>query len=338
VRHGAAQKIPTGRHAMVTQLGPARGGVINGRTKPQIVLLTFLVALAGCYALLSAISAIRRGWRAAGAAVPRAWRRPDGPRSDDAWPRTTRLLPWSVAGFMAMLWLVPFNTIKLTASLPFDLKFDRIVLPFIVGLWLLALAVGGRDAPRIRITPIHVAVAILGLVASLGVVFGARSLNQTLEFDLGVKKLSLLVSYGVLFVIVASSIRGTEIAAFLKYTLGLALLAALGTVWEHRMGYNVFYDLSDKALPSFFEVGQAEAGLFDNAGRALTRGPGEHPLEIVAMLTMALPIALVGMLDATRRRTALIYGVATCVLLAAALSTDRKSSLLAPLAVGLMFV
>jgi hypothetical protein len=339
------QPVTPGQALQLEQLGPARGGTINGKTRPQIILLTFLVAFAATFALLSATAAILGGWRAGRGR--RRWRPMAPPTSrpaldqaseaNDMWPNTTRLLPWTVAGFMAMLWLVPFNTIELSASLPFDLKLDRIVLPFIVGLWLLSLAVGGRNAPRVRMTPIHAAVAVLGLVVAIGVVLNALSLNQTLEFDLGVKKLSLLFSYGVFFVVVASSVRPAEVPAFLKFTLGLAVIAALGTVWEARMGYNVFYDVSGKLLPSVFDVGESEAGLFDTAGRALTRGPGEHPLEIVAMLSMALPIALMGMLDSRKRRTTVLFGVATAILLAAALSTDRKTSLLAPLSVALVF-
>jgi hypothetical protein len=334
-----------GRIATLEQVGPARGAVINATTRPQIILLTFLVAFAGCFALLAAASAVRRGWLAGpsspGSPEPLTPRRSWFAWSaaspiDDPWPHTTRALPWAVAVFMVVLWLMPFNTIELTASLPFDLKFDRLVLPLVFGLWVLALAVGGRNAPRIHVTPIHVAVAVLGLVASLSVVFNALELNQALEFDLGIKKLSLLISYGVFFLIVASSVRPAEVPAFLKLMLALALLAALGTVWEHRMGYNAFYDLSDKLLPPIFEVGASEAGLVDVGGRSLTRGPGEHPLEIVAMLSMALPLTLMGIIDSARRRTMLLYAIATALLLAAALSTDRKSSLLAPLAVGLM--
>ena len=155
-------------------------------------------------------------------------------------------------------------------------------------------------------------------------VLNALSLNQTLEFDLGVKKLTLLFSYGVLLH------RGREQRATGRSSrvpevhLGLAVIAALGTVWESRMGYNVFYDVSGNLLPSVFDVGESEAGLFDTAGRALTRGPGEHPLEIVAMFCMALPIALMGMLDSRKRRTTVLFGVATAILLAAALSTTAR--------------
>ena len=59
-----------------------------------------------------------------------ACRAPRATRLGD-WPRTTRVLPWMLAAMMAVVWLVPFNTIQLTASLPIDLKFDRLVLPVI---------------------------------------------------------------------------------------------------------------------------------------------------------------------------------------------------------------
>ncbi len=29
------------------------------------------------------------------------------------WPRTTRVMPWMIAGFLVILWLVPFNVIQL---------------------------------------------------------------------------------------------------------------------------------------------------------------------------------------------------------------------------------
>ena len=57
--------------------------------------------------------------------------------ADGNWPRTTRLLPWSLAVMMAIVWLVPFNVIQLSASLPIDLKFDRLYLPFVFVLWAL---------------------------------------------------------------------------------------------------------------------------------------------------------------------------------------------------------
>jgi hypothetical protein len=251
------------------------------------------------------------------------------------WPRTTRVLPWMIAGFMMILWLVPFNVIELSASLPFDLKFDRLVLPVLFATWILALAIGGPAAPRPRITLIHLGIGGLVAIACLGVVLNARYLNQTLELELPVKKLTLLLSYGLLFVLVASSVRRTEVSAFLKFTLGLAVICAIGVVWEYRFHYNFFYATSDTLLPGFFQVAAIDPNEIDDIGRRMTRGPAEHPLETVAMLSMATPIALVGIIHSKERRAQLLYGLAACILLAAAISTYRKSALLAPLAVVL---
>ena len=253
----------------------------------------------------------------------------------DDWPRTTRVLPWMLAVFMAVLWLVPFNTIQLAISLPIDLKFDRLFLPFIVAVWLLAIATGGKDAPRIRLTWIHAGVGAFITFACLSLVLNGPALNQTLELDVGIKKLVLIGSYGSLFLIIASSVRRTEVPAFLTYTLALATLCALGTVVEYRFQWNVFYELSDAILPGIFQVGAAEAGAVDDIGRRLVRGPAEVPLEAVAMLAMALPIALSRLLQAERWRERVIYGLAACMFMAASISTYRKSAFVIPISVCL---
>jgi hypothetical protein len=65
------------------------------------------------------------------------------------------------------------------------------------------------------------------------------------------------------------------------------------------------------------------------------RGPAELGLEAVAMLTMALPIALVGILQSRTTRQRVLYGFVACLLLAASISTYRKSAFLGPISVGL---
>jgi len=123
-------------------------------------------------------------------------------------------------------------------------------------------------------------------------VLEARTLNQTLEFDLAIKKLVLLGSYVALFVIVASVVRRSEVRPFLTYTLVLALICALGTIVEFRFEYNVFYQLSDRLLPGIFQVGQIDSSAVDEIGRRAVHGPAQNALEVVAMMAMALPIAL----------------------------------------------
>lgn len=254
------------------------------------------------------------------------------------WPRTTRILPWMIALMMAIVWLVPFNTIQLTVSLPIDLKFDRLVLPVIFAVWALVIAAGGRDAPRIRLTWIHAGVFALIGFACLSLVLEATYLNQTLEYETAVKKLVLLGSYVALFVIVASVVRRREVPAFMTLTLVLATLCALGTIWEYRFQYNVFYALSDLLLPGIFQVGAAESAGIDDIGRRVVRGPAELPLEAVAMIAMGLPVAVVRLIGSSDWRRRMIYGLCAALMLAAALATYRKSAFIAPISVFLTLV
>jgi hypothetical protein len=166
-------------------------------------------------------------------------------------------------------------------------------------------------------------------------VVDARYLNQTLEFDTSIKKLTLLASYLSLFLVVASVVRRTEVSAFLTFTLVLAVLCALGTIWEYRFKYNVFYSLSDQLLPGIFHVGSAESAAVDTAGRRIVRGPAELSLEAVSMVAMGLPVALVGLMQSARTRTRIVYGICAALLLAAAVSTYRKSAFIAPISVFL---
>jgi hypothetical protein len=344
--------IPTADVVHLTQLGAARGGPVDSTAPWKIAALTFTVVFGGCLGLAALIPAVRRGWRsgsrpataarAAGEAVSTRLRRkpvgattPDGdrPRRDD-WPHTTRLLPWMIAGFIAMLWLVPFNAVLLNASLPIDLNLDRLVLPVIVLTWVLALAAGGPGAPRWRFTPIHAALAAFAVVAGLSVVLNAELLDRALVLDLSVKKLTLLVAYLSLFVVVASAVRPAEVPAFLKYILALAVICAIGVIWEYRTGFNVFYDLTTRAAPGFFQVPQF-ASVFDELGRRDVVGPTELGLEAVAILSMAFPIAIVGIMHAKRWSGRIVYGIAVLILGLAMLSTYRKSALLAPVTVGL---
>jgi hypothetical protein len=352
----------------LVQLGPARGAVLTGGTRMKLAALTFLLAFALACGALRALLAVRRrrapsddaaaGTRSALGARPTVtalrWESPTpsaggavalpaprvafSPRKiatgDGNWPRTTRALPWMLAAFVAMLWLIPFDSIQLNIPTPIDLKLDRIVLPFIVVTWVLSLAIGGRGAPRLRLTWIHAAVAAYVVFAFLSVILDAGSLNQALELDTSLKKLPLLISYLMLFLMMASVIRPAEVRAFLKYTLGLSVLCALGMIWEHKGFHNPFVDLSKKLLPSPFEVTMVDSG-WDTAGRRMVHGPTMHPLPAATMLSMAFPIAVLGVIHARQAGAKIVYGIAAAILIVGVLATQRKTGLVAPLAVML---
>jgi hypothetical protein len=341
--------LDVAKQVRLEQLGPARGAIVNGGARVQIAGLTFLFVFASSCLLALGVARLRRSRRGAAAGhTPvngEVARRERARRLAGAthravehagdWPRTTRVMPWMVAVLIAIVFLVPFNDILLNVSLPIDLKFDRLVLPFIVGTWALMLAAGGPHAPKVRLTWIHVALGAVVAVAFLSLVLDARGLNQTLEFDTSIKKLTLLASYVSLFVVVASVVRRTEVHAFMTLTLLLSIATALGMILEFRFEYNPFYSIADGLLPGIFQVGIIDPSGIDEIGRRAVQGPAQVPLEAVAMLAMALPIALVRLLQSERTRERIWYAVAAAVLLAAMVATFRKTAFLAPISVCL---
>jgi hypothetical protein len=251
----------------------------------------------------------------------------------DDWPHTRRLLPWLIAAFIAMLWLVPFNTIKLRFSGPIDLQLDRLLLPIIAISWLVALIAGGKGAPRLKLTAPHYAFIAFVLLCAVSIVVKEHTLNQTRELTESIKQLTLIFAYLAFFVFITSIVRPTEVRAFLKFTFALAVIAALGSIWEYNQHYNVFYDLSSKIfIPKLF-VSQSpgELGVVDEIGRRLTRGPAQHGLELTSMLAMALPLAIIGLMESQRTRQKLGYALAATLFLAAAIATFRKTSIIAPI-------
>jgi O-antigen ligase len=339
-RHGEEGRAPV----KLVQLGPARGGVLNATAPMTIAVLTFAVAFAVAFGLLFLVAEIRRGWLRAGSG-PRPEAAPGDtgpapavelvPRQDD-WPRTTRLLPWMIAAFIVMIWLVPINAITVQASLPVDLKLDRLVVPLIVGTWLLSLAAGGPGSPRWRFTTIHAGIGLFVIVAFLSVVLNATDLARALELDLVTKKLTLLAAFFSIFLVVASSVRPSEVRPFMTLILVLGAICAFGVIWEYRFGFNLFYGWSDRLLPGFFSVTAVDTTGYDEIGRRTVIGPAELGLEAVAMLSMALPIALVRFIHSNRMRERLLCGLAICLLLGAMIATYRKSAILAPIAICLI--
>ena len=132
-----------------------------------------------------------------------------------------------------------------------------------------------------------------------------------------------------LFVIAASVTRRTEVHAFLKYTLGLALLCALGVIWEYRFNLNVFHMVSDALLPGAFTVADAGAGGVDASaggpsrpGSGAARG-GDDALHGAADRDR-------GVMSAGIRRARIRNVVAACIIMAAVIATYRKTGLIAP--------
>ena len=193
----AKQDFPAQKLVRIRPLGDARGGVINARARAMTAALTFMVGFGLTCALLLALLYRRLRRHDPDVLLPR----PDRPVGLDNWPRTSRILPWLLAGFIAMLWLVPFNKIQLAMSTPIDMKLDRLVLPR--DRRRVAARVRGRRQRSRR------ACGRRGCISRSACSWPVHSsawsstrgyLNQTLEFELAFKRLPLLVSYVSIFV------------------------------------------------------------------------------------------------------------------------------------------
>jgi hypothetical protein len=242
-----------------------------------------------------------------------------GPRPD-LWPRTTRVLPWTIAAFTAMVFLVPFDAMAVTSAKP-----DRPLLVAILGLWLLSLAVmRGENRPRLSGSVLHGAILFFLVTAVLSLLLNADTLRIHGELGLGLKKLLLLLCFFAVFAVTASALRPGEARAFIPLIVGLGCVAAVGSVWEYRTGYNVFYELGGKFIPGGLDL-PSVATKKDATGRIPVLGPTIHPLAVAQLLAMVVPFAVVGGLYASTTRRKVLYGVAMLILLAGVFATQRKT-------------
>ena len=303
------QGFPIQELPQLRPLGSPRGGVTNSRAKIEIAGLTFITAFALSFVALLLL--LRRRWRGPERDVSRPPRRSrlTGRAAAD-WPRTTRLLPWSIAGLIAMIWLTPFDRLQLGGGgTPINITLDRVVIPIVAVIWLIAFTAGPGAAPRLKVTRVHVAMGAYLACAFLSVVLDAHYLNHTGELAISVKKVPLLVSYMSIFVIVASSIRRSEVPAFMSFTLGLAVIVGLEAIYEYHTHQDLFLTLLGHLGP--FKLSAADttnATALDSLGRFDLQGPTDYGAELVGILTMALSIALLRFLKAKSVRQRILYG------------------------------
>jgi O-antigen ligase len=247
----------------------------------------------------------------------------------DAWPHTIRALPWLLAGFIAMLWLIPFQDVALPVSLPVDAKLDRFALAGLALVWLAALLARGPDAPHPRRSAVNVAVGSFVVLAAASVLLNVQALANVDDLTIAIKKFALLGAYVIFFYIASTSLRQVEVSAFCGLIVGLACVTALLTIWEYRTGTNLFYDITERLMPPGFSLGAATGD--EKFGRPAVTGPTQHGLAVATMLAFAFPFALIGVIRSRGRRK-LAYALASAVILAGAAATLRKSAVVVPAA------
>lgn len=256
----------------------------------------------------------------------------------DDWPYTRRALPWILAGFLALLWLVPINGSVLRVHLPIEATIDRVALIAVAFLWIVL----GGDRRRAGRRPAWFlgAVGTFIALAFVSLLVNAPRVVRLGELDLAQKKLALLLAFGLFAWFAISAMRPSELRAFSVLTVWLASLCALGVIVERRTGFNVFYEVSRTILHPIATVAATPTMIHPDPtkfDRPQIVGPTEHGLAVTTMLSMALPFAIVGLMDARNLTRKAAYAAAATLILAAALSTERKTGVVVP-AVVLLFL
>ncbi len=256
----------------------------------------------------------------------------------DAFPHTRRPLPWVLAAFLAMLFIVPVDSTELKLSLPVGSDIDRFAIVGLVMAWIIF---GGdqRAFLRTRRSKLYVgAVCVFLGLAIASVLLGVGRILNVGELSLAEKRFGLLGSFLVLSWFTLTALRFEDLRGFSTYLIGLATFMALGMIVERHTGYNIFYNWSAKALDPIAHVAPSPTVIhpaFGSDGRVTVVGPTIHGLAATTMLVLVMPFALVRMFDAKSRRSWWLNGLAFVLMLAAAASTDRKTALLVPVALVL---
>jgi O-antigen ligase len=254
----------------------------------------------------------------------------------DDWPHTTRLMPWLLAGLMGMVFLLPIDATELKIHLPVDSKPDRFVIAAMLGVLIVQALVARTKERRDRrqLTVATAAVLIFGALVLTSILLNADRIYRLGELKFAEKALSQVLAYLAFYLIVATQVRKSEIPAYGRLILGLAVITALGTLYEARTGYNVFYELGGQLLHPIAAVAPSPTNIHPTflQGRKIIVGPTKHGLALASMLSIALPFAVIRLSEVRTRRSRIGYLLIICLLLAASLATGRKTAIIAPIA------
>lgn len=262
---------------------------------------------------------------------------------EDAWPHTRRPLPWLFAALLAMIFLVPFDAIRLNVSMPVSSDLDRFLVIALVGVWAVGTALRKRQTVE-RLRPAGWAVGMIAflIVAVASIAFNVERITNLGEWDDAQKHLAVLFSMAAVFAIVALNLRASELRAFSILIVLLAVITAAGTIYEKKSGYNVFYETSAAVFSPIATVEPSPTDVNPDPSttpRPTITGPTRHALSVTTILGMALPFAVVLAAISPARRRRILWSVAACLIIAGALITQRKSGAVVPaMALLVLFV
>ncbi len=148
-----------------------------------------------------------------------------------------------------MLWLIPFDSIKLPLGGPVDATLDRPLLVLLAGIWLFAAERRRQPRPA-RVEPDPLGLRDLHRRSPSSACSPTReALVRVGGLDLAIKQIALLASYGVFFALAAAIIRPSEVPKMITAMLCLACFTAVAVIIEYRLGHQPLPRLDRPAVP-----------------------------------------------------------------------------------------
>jgi hypothetical protein len=235
------------------------------------------------------------------------------------------LLGWrgAVALLVLVIWLVPAKGYRLPVHLPFNLELYRVLVLTLLFAWVVSRLTGGVSWSAVAVgKPIGLLVfaAIAALVLNLQAIQRADLETQAL------KSLSFFLSYVVVFLLVASTIRSIASIEFILRVLVVGgAIVAVGALYESRTHYDVFEHLH-RIVPLLQHLGEDRQNI--RFGRLRVRASAQHPIALGAALAMCLPLAVYVCTRAATKLRFLLWASATIVIAMAAVSTVSRTVVL----------
>lgn len=252
------------------------------------------------------------------------------------WALHEALFRWitGISLLLLVLFFVPSRVYRLPLSLPFDLDPYRLVLLFLLLVWLIQAAAHGP----LGVARTHMSTAItwfLGAVV-LSYAVNATRLISASELAFAVKTIAYAASFPLTFYVIASKVRTTEEALKLVDLLVICGgLAGVFAVLERVTHYNVFYHL-ESFMPLLEHVAVPTQEV---RGAVRVAGATAHPIAFSTALSMLLPLSIVRAFEAASQRVRWSSGACALFISIGALLALSRTGIVGIVAAGaiLMF-
>ena len=242
------------------------------------------------------------------------------------WHRT--LLQWqSLVGLILVIVLfVPITKYRLPANLPFQIELYRLVVAFVVFIWITSLLIDRRV--RLERTAFDKPLLLVVLWAFASEVANPGRVESLSTYV--AKSLTFFLSFVLVYYVTASVIRKRSEAIVLLKLLVLGCGAiAVASLFEHRTGFNIFYHVHSVVPFLQFQGGD----VISRFGRLRVLGSAQHPIALGAVLVVPIPLAVYFARTAGRRWWAVF-----AVLLLGALATGSRTAIVMLVAMTVVFL